>query len=332
MPRTRADALALYARCAKKIPLNKFSFMPKKDYASHTLPSVHAHWLPDVTVIIEFVSQAKGVFGGSAEILARLHELDVQSWALETGALLQHSDVALRLRGAYRTLSPQCDALAGLVATTSGWTGAAYELAHAAKPTPVIFCGAANAHPVLAAALNCAASAGGCLGADSEWQRGMLARDVILLDGDTTRAARAFDQALPPGLPRLAPIDLFHAEADQAVRVALALGDALTGVAFAARDATWTQETLQRVRAQLDLAGFPRVKIFLDGAVSAELVRALDSTRGMVDGYFVGAQIGGAPPLPLTVNVRACNDMPLTRRGQTYGAPPGLRLKPMFRE
>jgi nicotinate phosphoribosyltransferase len=287
--------------------------------------------LPDVTATIECMANGGGVLGGVEDALAYLrhNKLNVDVWALDSGAGLKRGDVALRLRGAYRAFGPHVRALAGMLAAASGWTTAARELVEEAKPSPVIFRGAANVYPAMWAQLERAAVAGGCLGADAVWNRGLLARDVILLTGDTVRALGAFDELLPPDIPRLVWVDLFHDEADEAVRVALAMGDALGGIVLPvqASDAALTLNTVARVRSQLELAGFPRVKIFLDGDISLELLNACRTEHVALDGYFVGEQIGSAPPLSFAWELRERNAQPLGRRGQPQGTTPSLRLK-----
>lgn len=286
----------------------------------------------DMTVTIEFMVAASGLFGGPDEALGRVRDLPVQAWALEPGASLKPGDAALRLRGAYRVLGPRLNAIAGILACTSGWTTAARELAEAAKPAPAIFRGASNVHPDLYPQLERAAVTGGCLGADAVWNRGLLARDVVLLTGDTVRALRAFDERLPPDVPRLTRGDLFHDEADEAVRAALALGNSLGGIVIPVETPNVADALARvtRVRAQLELAGFPRVEIFLDGRIPMELLHTVKSERIRIDGYFVGEQIGAAVPLAFSIELRESNDKPLGRRGQVPGITPSLRLKQML--
>lgn len=286
---------------------------------------------PDVTATLEWVAEQKGVFGGPEEATAflRAHEVRAQGWALESGASLKRGDVALRVRGAYRALGPHTNAIAGILAVAGGWTTAARALTEQAKPAPVIFRGATNVHPALRAQLERAAVAGGCLGADAVWNRGRLPQDAILLNGDTVRALRAWDAQLPRDIPRLTPVDVFYDETDEVVRVALAVGEVLGGIVLMARetDAAQTLDNFQRTRQQLGLAGFPRVKIFLDGAISVELLDAFQAARVLPDGFFVGEQIAAAPPLLFAVRVRECEDMPLIRRGESRGTTPSPRLK-----
>ncbi|MBI4674774.1 MAG: nicotinate phosphoribosyltransferase [Chloroflexi bacterium] len=280
---------------------------------------------------IEFMAEQDGVLCGLAEALALLRTLHpelLQCWTLEQGSTMKCGDVVMRVRGRYRDYGSAENALAGILAVSSGWATAARALAKAAKPAPVVFTGASTVHPALAAQLENAAVTGGCAGSDSALGRGIVPRALILLTGDTLRALQCFDQTTPPEIPRLVYADLFHDPADEAVRVALAVGNRLSGVILHADGASDEQlrAKLERVRAQLDLAGLPRVKIFVHGAITAAQMHEWKIERVPVNGYFAGDLIGAAPPLPFAVEMRECDGKPLARRGQTAGTTPSLRL------
>lgn len=317
-------------RITKKNALqNQPRHMTRKKTPLFSSDEKHAQSFSDATVTIEFMAGEGGVFGGPEEALERVRDLNVQAWALEPGAGLKRGDAAVRLRGAYPVLGPRANEVAGVLACASGWTTAARELVEEASPAPVIFRGAANVHPDLHIQLERAAVTGGCLGMDSVWIQGYLQRDMIMLTGDTVSALREFDKQLPPDVPRLTRVDLIYDEADEAVRVALAVGNTLGGIVLPAHEpgAAEILALVARVRGQLELAGFPRVKIFLDGTITVELLRALKSASILPDGYFVGEQIGAAPPLEFSIELRECNDKPVGRRGQVPGITPSLRLK-----
>lgn len=285
----------------------------------------------ELVATIEFMAEHDGVLCGVSEVLVLLRALQLpplQIWAIEQGSAMKRGDVVMRVRGPYRAYGGAENALAGILAVSSGWATTARGLVEAAKPAPVVFVGANTAHPALAVQLENAAVTGGCAARDSELARGIVPRALILLTGDTLRAVRRFDQFAAPEIPRLVYADLFHDPADEAVRVALALGSRLRGIILQTDGVSKEahRDVIQRVRAQLDLAGLPRVKIFVQGAVTAQDIQAWKNERVSVDGFLVGDLIGAAPPLPFAVELRECNGKPLARRGQTAGTTPSLRL------
>ena len=193
---------------------------PRTDLGWSGLPA-------DLVTTIEFFSEQAGVLGGTDQVLAYLRALSLQTLQvsmLEAGAALQRGDLVLRLRGRYSEFGLHAPALSGILSAASGWATAARRLAEAANPEPVIFRGASNVHPALATELETVVMQNGCLGTTSEWLRGLASRQEILLSGDTVRCLKSLDVALPPELPRLTYVDLFHDEADEAGRAALALG------------------------------------------------------------------------------------------------------------
>lgn len=287
---------------------------------------------PNLNVTLEFMAEQDGVLGGRAQVVTFLRALSAEPfeiWLLESGAALKRGDVVMRLRGRFHLFGAHANAIAGVLASCSGWTTFARKLVEAAKPLPVIFRSARTAHAAVLEALERAAVEGGCLPAASEWNRGLAAREFVLLKQDTLRALRAFDATLPQHLPRLTYVDLFHAEADDAVRVALASRNKLNGVVLQMQsdDAAQTLERIKRVHSQLEYAGFPRVKIFLEGMVTPEQIEWFKTKHAPLDGYFVGDQIGAAPPLLFAIELREQDERPIGRRGQTPGVTTSLRLQ-----
>ena len=57
-----------------------------------------------------------------------------------------------------------------------------------------------------------------------------MPHSLVLIFGDTVEAAEAFDRDLGPEVPRIVLVDTFRDEAEEALRVAHALGDRLYGI------------------------------------------------------------------------------------------------------
>src|SRR5439155_711754 len=110
-----------------------------------------------------------------------------------------------------------------------------------------------------------AAIVGGCVGASTPAgarmaglsPTGTMPHSLVLIFGDTVRAAEAFDRDLEPDVPRIVLIDTFKDEAEEALRVASALGDRLYGVRLdtPAERGRVTADLVHVVRARLDQAG-----------------------------------------------------------------------------
>src|SRR4029077_15304527 len=59
---------------------------------------------------------------------------------------------------------------------------------------------------------------------------GTMPHSLVLIFGDTVRASEAFDRDMPADVPRVVLVDTFKDEAEEALRVAQALGDRLYGI------------------------------------------------------------------------------------------------------
>ncbi len=156
---------------------------------------------------------------------------------------------------------------------------------------------------------------------------------MILIFGDTVRAVQAFDKWMPPEVNRTALVDTFRDEAEEAVRVASALGERLWGVRLdtPSERGRVTPELVKEVRARLDLAGFPHVKIFVSGGMDVDRIELFKRTGAPVDGYGIGSAISAAPPIDFTGDLKEIEGKPIAKRGRIPGITPNPRLKPWTR-
>lgn len=286
----------------------------------------------DPNATIELIPDSDGVFCGVREVAQLVRELrghGFQIWALDEGEMLTGGEVALRLRGHFLEYGMHINRISGILATASGWATAAYALVQQADPLPVIVASSRLLLPNAEKQFERAAQVGGCIPSDSVLRRGTLSRELVLLMGDTLRALRAFDQVAPTEVPRLAFVDTYHDAADEAVRIALGLGDHLAGVIVQAERSreSGTVADLKKIRAQLDLAGFPRVKIYVYGYVTPDQIAVWKNDHEPLDGLFVGDTIAAATPIPFSAELKESDGKPLARRGLVPGTTPSPRLK-----
>ena len=140
--------------------------------------------------------------------------------------------------------------------------------------------------------LDYAAIVGGCVGASTPAgarlaglaPTGTMPHSLVLIFGDTVEAALAFDRHVGPEVPRIVLVDTFKDEAEEALRVAHALGDRLYGIRLdtPSERGRVTAELVHEVRARLDQAGFRHVKIVVSGGLSPDRI-----------GYFKEAEAPG---------------------------------------
>jgi nicotinate phosphoribosyltransferase len=253
------------------------------------------------------------------------------------GSGFTRKQVALRVTAPYLSFGIYETAILGVLAHESGWATAARTCVETAAGAPVSSFGARHVHPLVAARMDCAAVAGGCdscssvLGARLAGvpAAGTMPHSLILILGDTARTALAFDRVIPEGVPRIALVDTFHDEAEEAVAVADALvetGRKLDGVRLdtPGERGGVTPDLVKEVRARLDLAGHTGVKIVVSGGVTPERIAGFRAAGAPVDFYGVGSYIAGAAPIDFTADIKAIDGRPVAKRGRI----PGITLNP----
>lgn len=294
----------------------------------------------DPHVVMEVFARRDAVLCGIDEVKVLLaHVLrgaasDVVVEALSDGDGIGPKEVVLRIRARYRAFGLYETAILGILAQSTGWATAARECVEAAAPEPVVSFGARHVHPDVTDNLDYAAIVGGCVGASTPAgarlaglnPTGTMPHSLVLIFGDTVRAAEAFDRHMPPEVPRIILVDTFRDEAEEALRVAQALGDRLYGIRLdtPAERGRVTPELVREVRARLDMAGFSHVRIIVSGGFNPERIQFFKSAAAPVDSYAVGSYISGARPIDFTGDLKEIDGRPIAKRGRI----PGLTASP----
>ncbi|MEA2621257.1 MAG: nicotinate phosphoribosyltransferase [Chloroflexota bacterium] len=257
--------------------------------------------------------------------------------ALSDGDQFSAKEVVLRIRARYRAFGLYETAILGMMAQSTGWTTAARECVEAAAPEPVISFGARHVHPEITDALDYAAIVGGCVGAStpagarlaSLSPTGTMPHSLVLIFGDTVRAAEAFDRHLDETVPRIVLVDTFRDEAEESLRVARALGDRLYGVRLdtPAERGRVTPDLVLEVRARLDQAGFGHVRIIVSGGLNPDRIRIFKEAGAPVDSFAVGSHISGATPIDFTGDLKEIDGQPIAKRGRIPGITVNTRLQ-----
>lgn len=310
-------------------------------YFLRSLQILRAEGINPVATMEVFPS-GSGVLCGMKEVLALLRQVlpaDALVEALEEGAAIQTKEVVLRITAPYQTYCLYETAILGMLAHESGWATAARACVEAANGIPVISFGARHVHPEVAPRLDYAAVVGGCTGCSTPAgarlaglaaPSGTMPHALILVLGDTVRAAQAFHRWIEPGIPRIVLVDTFKDEAEESLRVAEALGPDLAGVRLdtPSERGRVTFDLVKEVRARLDLAGYRSVKILVSGGLDPARIRAFRESGAPVDGFGVGGYIASAPPLNFTGDLKAIAGRPVAKRGRIPGLTPNPRLQP----
>ena len=257
--------------------------------------------------------------------------------ALDDGDHIEPKEVVLRISARYRRFGLYETAMLGMLAQSTGWATAARQCVESAAPQPVISFGARHVHPDVTDVLDYAAIVGGCVGASTPAgarlaglnPTGTMPHSLVLIFGDTVRAAEAFDRDLESDVPRLVLVDTFKDEAEEALRVAHALGDKLYGVRLdtPSERGRVTPDLVREVRARLDQDGFRHVQIVVSGGLTPERIRFFKESGAPVDSFAVGSYISGASPIDFTGDIKEIDGRPIAKRGRIPGRTESPRLR-----
>jgi nicotinate phosphoribosyltransferase len=300
----------------------------------------------DPLVVMEVFTRKAGVLCGIDEaknllghVLATADPAETQVEALSDGDLIEPKEIVLRIRARYRRFGLYETAFLGMLAQSTGWATAARECVQVAAPEPVISFGARHIHPDITDVLDYAAIVGGCVGASTPAgarlaglaPTGTMPHSLVLIFGDTVEAALAFDRHVGPEVPRIVLVDTFKDEAEEALRVAHALGDRLYGIRLdtPSERGRVTADLVTEVRARLDQEGFGHVRIVVSGGLTPERIQYFKDAGAKVDSFAVGSYISGATPIDFTGDIKEIDGVPIAKRGRIPGVTASPRLVPV---
>jgi nicotinate phosphoribosyltransferase len=271
---------------------------------------------------------------GEFEVLAGLNDaaallsgrpIDVD--ALREGRLFDGGPV-LRIEGSYLEFCRLETALLGFLSHASGVATNALRARRAAPDSTVLSFGTRHVHPAIAPVVERSAliagldgfsnvAAGEAIGREAG---GTMPHSLVICFGDGNQEAawRAFHEAAPEDVPRVALCDTYTDEADESVRAAEELGDDLDAVRV---DTTGSRRgdfrhIVREVRWELDARGFDHVEVFASGGLGPAELREL---RDVADGFGVGGHVSNAEPINFALDIVAVEGEPAAKRGKLSG-------------
>jgi len=262
-----------------------------------------------------------GVFCGLDDVVRLLEGLPVDVDAMPEGSVFSANEPVLRISGRYRDFAVYETAVLGFLCHASGVASAAAHIKLAARDRPVFSFGSRRQHPAIAAMIERAAWIGGVDGASNTCApegiplAGTMPHAFVMCYPREEDAWRAFDRGAGPEVPRIMLADTFSDEADEAVRAA---GCGATAVRLDTPRSRRgdMRAIIEEVRWELDVNGYPGVKIFLSGGLSRDEVAAY---RDVADAFGVGGAIANAPVIDFSMDIVEIEGRPTTKRGKRSG-------------
>ncbi|AUX10779.1 nicotinate phosphoribosyltransferase [Halalkaliarchaeum desulfuricum] len=296
----------------------------------------HAGRNPTVTAEVtadQFPSGEFELFAGLKDATALLEGRDVDVDAIPEGRLFDGGPV-LRIEGPYLEFAELETSLLGFLSHASGVATAALDCRVAAPDTTVLSFGARHVHPSIAAMIERSALVGGLDGISHVAAGEVIGREasgtmphalvICFGEGNQEDAWRAFDEAVPESVPRIALCDTYTDEVDESLRAVEALGDRLAGVRL---DTTGSRRgdfkhIVREVQWELSARGHEDIEMFLSGGLGPDALRGL---RDVADGFGVGGYVSNADPVDFALDIVEVEGEPAAKRGKLSGAKQAYR-------
>jgi nicotinate phosphoribosyltransferase len=237
--------------------------------------------------------------------------------ALTEGDRVAPNETVLRIEGDYTLFAHLETAYLGCLGRRSLVMTNVDRVVAAARGKSILFFPARRDHWLMQAGDGWAAHIAGWIGvsttAQASWWGGTGVGTVphsliAAYAGDTVSAARAFADRYAPEMPVTVLVDFDNDSVGTAVAVADALGDQLWGVRLDTSESLVDQalddlddadgdrrgvtpELARRVRAALDAAGHPAVRIVVSGGFDATRIAHFEAKSAPVDAYGVGSSL-----------------------------------------
>jgi len=285
------------------------------------------------------------VFAGLEEVLALLRGRKVTVYSLPEGTLYRPLYPLMVIEGDVCEIVHLETAILGILRFYTSVATKAARIRVAARDKKVLFFGLRAQHPAIAPALDRAAYIGGVdavSGAFSEEfigvkPQGTMPHVLVLLFGDPVKAWKAFDECMPPDVPRIALVDTMYDERVESELAVKALGQKLWGIRLdTPRSRRGDMRLLiTEIKWHLKLMGREDVKIVVSGGVDEDTIESL---RDFVDAFGVGTAIAMPKPIDISMDIIEVYDdetgawRPISKRGKLAGMKQLYRCVPIVED
>lgn len=291
---------------------------------------------PQVTMEVTAASlpDPRAVFCGLDDVIKLLEGLPVDVDAMPEGTIFCPNEPVLRISGRYRDFAVYETAILGFLCHASGVATAAAHMKVAAAGRPVYSFGSRRQHPAIAAMIERAAWIGGVDGVSNTAApegiplAGTMPHAFVMCYPTPEDAWLAFAHGAGPDVPRVMLADTFSDEKDEAVRAAACGAEAVRLDTPRSRRGD-LRAIVEEVRWELDIHGYPGVKIFLSGGLTRADVAAC---HDVADAFGIGGAIANAPVIDFALDIVELKGRAFAKRGkrsgvkQVYELPGGHRL------
>jgi len=271
------------------------------------------------------------VYAGLEEALKILSQRELTVYSLPEGTLVSSNHPVMIIEGRYYDICELETPVLGVLRHATSVATKAARFKRLLMDKVLLYFGLRGAHPAIAPMLDRAAYIGGADGVSGAFNEatigvkpmGTMPHALIVVFGDQVKAWRAFDEVVEKEVPRIALIDTFDDERNEALLAAKTLGSKLFGIRFDTPRSRRgdLRELISEVKWVLKLSGYPNVRIVVSGGVSESSVIRL---RDVADAFGVGTAITYPQPIDMSMDiVEVFKDgkwVPISKRGKLPGA------------
>jgi nicotinate phosphoribosyltransferase len=274
-----------------------------------------------------------GILCGVEEVAHLFEGLPVDVFSMPEGSVIYSEDCRgirepiLRIEGHYGTFCIYETPMLGIICQASGIATRAARMRKIVGEKQLIAFGIRRMHPALAPMIDRATYIGGFDGVSSLAgskilkikPMGTMPHALIILFDNQVEAWKAFDEVMPPEVPRIALIDTYFDEKVEAILAAETLKDKLHGVRLdtpASRKGDFA-EIIREVKWELEIRGYKHVKIYVSGGLNEESVKILSEAGA--DAFGVGTSVSNAPTVDFAMDIVEKNGKPCAKKGKLGG-------------
>ncbi len=265
-----------------------------------------------------------GILGGIEEVASLFEGCKVDVYAMPEGSAFYPREPVVRIEGNYRVFCELETPLLGFICQSSGIATKSARLKKLAGDRTILSFGVRRIHPALSPMIDRAAYIGGvdgfsCVAAEGligEKASGTMPHGLIITVGDQVKAWQYFDEVIDKKVPRIALVDTYSDEKEEAIMAAEAIKD-LSGVRLDTPGSRRGDITamVDEVRWELDIRGYKNVKIFVSGGIDEKDLKELKN----VDGFGIGTCISNAKTIDFAMDIIEMEGTPVAKRGKFGG-------------
>ena len=159
-----------------------------------------------------------------------------------------------------------------------------------------------------------------------------MSHSLVLIMGETVRAALAFDRHMEKNVPRVVLIDTFKDEVEEAIQVGKALKESLRGIRIETPPERGgiTPSLVEEISLKLKGENIDRAEIYVSGDLSPEDISKYVEEKSPVSGFAIDNYIARGSNIKFRADIKNIDGNDIARRGRKPGINVSSRLNRIF--